>query len=157
VLGRPKSHRGQAGFTFIEMMIVFVVLGIMTMMMFRTVRGTWLASSRRSATRDATAYLVRARAVAIQQSRRSWLVRSGNVLKVLVDSSGTPVQLGTTIDFSQKYQATLGASPKDTIAFDPRGFAVNLTLTPKLTITLNSAADTICVTGLGKITTRSCP
>lgn len=145
------------GFTMLELLIVFVTLAILTSIMVRGVRGTWLASSRRSATRDATAYLVRARTVAIQQSRRSWLVRNGNVLKILVDSSGTAVQLGTTVDFSQKYSATLAASPSDTIAFDPRGFAANLTLNPKLIMTLNSAADTICVTGLGKITTRSCP
>lgn len=153
ILRRDKT----AGFTMLELIIVFVTLGVLLSMMVRAVSGTWKASSRRSATRDATVKLVLARTVAIQQSRRSWLIRSGNVLKVLVDSSGTPVQLGTTIDFSKKYGATLGASPKDTVPFDPRGFAVNLTQTPKLIVTLNGAADTICVTGLGKITTRSCP
>src|SRR5207249_9722867 len=95
----------------LELIIVFVVLGIMLSFMVRAVRGSWVASSRRSASRDVTAYLYRARGMAIQQSRSAWLVRSGNILKILVDSSGTPAQLGSQINFSQRYGATLGVSP----------------------------------------------
>ena len=145
-----------AGFTFIEMMIVFVVLGIMTTMMVRAVRGSWYAASRRAATRDVTAYLFRGRAIAIQQSRAAWVVRSGDVLKILVDSSGTPVQLGTQLDFWQRYGAHLGASPKDTIPFDPRGFAPYPTLAPRIIVQYAGRTDTVCVTGLGKITGKSC-
>ena len=158
MLSPTLSRRSQAaGFTFIEMMIVFVVLGIMLSITVKSVRGTWVASSRRSGSREVTAYLFRARAIAIQQSRTAWLGRSGNVLKIMVDSSGTPVRLGTTIDLSQRYGATLTASPKDTIQFDTRGFVANVTQTPKLIVKIGAAADTLCVTGLGRITTRSCP
>ena len=145
-----------AGFTFIEMMIVFVVLGIMTTMMVRAVRGSWYAASRRAATRDVTAYLFRGRAIAIQQSRASWVVRSGDLLKILVDSSGTRVQLGTPLDFWQRYGAHLGASPTDTIPFDPRGFAPYPTLAPRIIVQYAGRTDTVCVTGLGKITGKSC-
>jgi len=154
------SHRYKvAGFTFIELMIVFVVLGVLLAMTGRAVRGSWMAASRRSASRDVVAYLFRARAIAVQQSRAAWLVRSGNVLKIMVDSSGTPVQLGSQIDFSKRYGATLGFSPtpKDDVQFDPRGFAVGVTTAPKFIVALAGRTDTVCVTGLGKITTRSCP
>ena len=144
-----------AGFTFIEMMIVFTVAGILLSIMVRAVRGTWAAASRRTASRDATAYLYRARSIAIQQSRAASVVRSANVLKIMVDSSGTPVQLGSQIDFFQRYGATLGG--KDTVQFDPRGFALGLTTAPKFIVALGGRTDTVCVTGLGKITTRSCP
>ena len=156
---RQRSTALAAGFTLIEMTIVLVVMGVLVSIMVRSVRGSWVANSRRAAIRDATSYLVRTRAIAVQQSRTAWLVRSGSVLKVLVDSSGTPVQLGTTIDFVKKYGTgtILSASPKDTIQFDPRGFAVNLTLTPKIIVGMGGRTDTICVTGLGNITTRSCP
>src|SRR6266702_4597583 len=76
-----------AGFTMLELIIVFVVLGIMLSFMVRAVRGSWVAASRRSASRDVTAYLYRARGIAIQQSRAAWLARSGNILKIMVDSS----------------------------------------------------------------------
>ena len=160
--GRPSVpspsilRRNQvAGFTLIEMIIVFVVMGIMLSVMVRAVRGSWVANSRRSASRDVTSYLFRGRSIAIQQSRAAWVVRSGSVLKIMVDSSGTPVQLGSQIDFFQRYGATLGG--KDTIQFDPRGFALGLTTAPKFIVALGGRTDTVCVTGLGKITTRSCP
>jgi prepilin-type N-terminal cleavage/methylation domain-containing protein len=157
VSAHPIVHRHRAaGFTLLEMTIVLVVIGIIASIMVRAVRGTWVAASRRSADRDVTVYLFRTRAVAIQQSRAAWLVRSGNVLKILVDSSGTPVQLGTQIDFMQRYGATLGASPTDTVPFDPRGFAANVTQTPRVIVALGGRTDTMCVTGLGKITTRGC-
>src|SRR2546422_9600016 len=163
--GRPSVpspsilRRNQvAGFTLIEMIIVFVVMGIMLSVMVRAVRGSWVANSRRSASRDVTAYLYRARGIAIQQSRAAWLVRSVDVLKIMVDSSGTPVQLGSQINFFQRYGAHLTAIPKDTVQFDPRGFAVGVTaIVPKFVLALGGRTDTVCVTGLGKITTRSCP
>src|SRR5207244_8761168 len=118
----------------VGMAILVPVEGILLSIMVRAVRGTWAAASRRTASRDATAYLYRARSIAIQQSRAASVVRSANVLKIMVDSSGTPVQLGTQLDFSQRYGATLGASPKDTIQFDPRGFGGNVTQTRKLIV-----------------------
>jgi len=159
VLNSSMSRRSRtAGFTFIEMLLVFVIMGIMLSITVKSVRGTWVASSRRSASREVTSYLFRARAIAIQQSRTAWLVRSGNVLKILVDSSGTPVRLGTQIDMSARYGATLGApGGKDTVQFDPRGFAVYVAPAPKFTVQIGTATDTLCITGLGRITTRSCP
>ncbi len=153
---QPRRRSLAAGFTLIEMFIVFIVLGVMLTFAVRAMSGTWVASSRRSASRDVTAYLFRGRSIAIQQSRAAWVVRSGNVLKILVDSSGTAVQLGTTIDFQKKYGATLGASPKDTVQFDPRGFAPSAAQAPKFIVSLGGRTDTVCVTGLGRITTRSC-
>src|SRR5439155_23218231 len=150
----PQRSR-RAGFTMLELIIVFVILGIMLSFMVQAVRGSWVASSRRSAVRDVTSYLFRGRSIAIQQSRAAWVVKSGSVLKIMVDSSGTPVQLGSQIDFFQRYGATLGG--KDTIQFDPRGFALGLTTAPKFIVALGGRTDTVCVTGLGKITTRSCP
>lgn len=152
---RPVRH-AVAGFTFIELLILFTVVGILVAITGRSVRGAFGASSRRSASREVTAYMFRGRAIAVQQSRASWVVRSGNILKVLVDSSGTKVQLGTPIDLSQRYGATLTATT-DSVKFDPRGFAVNVTPTPKFIVTRSGQADTLCVTGLGRITTRSCP
>jgi type II secretory pathway pseudopilin PulG len=159
---RPELGRNPAaGFTFIEMLILFTIVGILVAITGRSIRGSFAASSRRAASREVTSYLYRARGIAIQQSRPAYLVRTGNVLKILVDSSGTKVQLGTPIDMSVRYGATLTVLPllKDTIYWDPRGFATNITAgtTPKMIITLSGKADTLCITGLGRITTRSCP
>ncbi len=153
---QPRRRSLAAGFTLIEMFIVFIVLGVMLTFAGRAVTGTWVTRSRRSAKRDVSAYLFRGRSIAVQQSRAAWVVRTGDVLKILVDSSGTPVQLGTQIDFFKRYGAHLGASPKDTVAFDPRGFAPSAAQAPKFIVSLAGRTDTVCVTGLGRITTRSC-
>jgi hypothetical protein len=122
----------------------------------KPVRGAFVASSRRAATREVTSYMFRARTIGIQQSRRAWVVRGGNTLKVVVDSAGTKVQVGTIIDMNARYTATLSATPKDSIEFDPRGFVVLPASTPKIIVTRGSVADTLCVTGLGRITVKGC-
>src|SRR5256886_13999285 len=134
----PQRSR-RAGFTMLELIIVFVILGIMLSFMVQAVRGSWVASSRRSASRDVTSYLFRGRSIAIQQSRAAWVVRSGSVLKIMVDSSGTPVQLGSQIDFFQRYGATLGG--KDTIQFDPRGRGLGLPTAPKFIVALGRSEE----------------
>ncbi len=148
--------RMRSGFTFIEMMIVLVIAGLVYAIAARPVRGAFVAASRRSATREVTAYLFRTRTIGIQQSRRAWLVRSGDVLKIIVDSSGTKVQIGTSVDMNARYGATLTALPKDSIEFDPRGFVVLPASTPKIIVTRSLGVDTLCVTGLGRITVRGC-
>jgi len=148
--------RNRRGFTFIEMMIVLVVAGLLYAISIKPVRGALVAATRRSATRDVTSYLFRARTIGIQQSRRAWVVRSGNTLKVIVDSAGTKVQVGTTIDINARYNATLSVTPKDSIEFDPRGFVVLPASTPKIIVTRAAGVDTLCVTGLGRITVKGC-
>ena len=144
------------GFTFIEMMIVMIMAGLVYAIAVKPVRGAFVAASRRAATREVISYLFRARTIGIQQSRRAWLVRSGNSLKIIVDSSGTKVQVGTTIDMNLRYSATLTATPKDSIEFDPRGFVVLPASTPKLIVALATGVDTLCVSGLGRIAVRGC-
>lgn len=154
---RPET----AGVTFIEMLILFVVVGILVSITSRSVSAGFAATARRSASREVAAYVNRTRTLAIQLSRTAYLVRNGNVLKIVVDSLGTKVQIGTTIDLLARYTATLtkAALPvgaRDTMQFDPRGFAVNTATLPKFIITRSAKSDTVCLTGLGRVTTRSC-
>jgi prepilin-type N-terminal cleavage/methylation domain-containing protein len=158
----PSHYRAQArtraGFTIMEMMVVVLVIGIMTGIMVKPIAGAFGQASRRSATRELASYLFRARSVAVQQSRASELIRIGNVFKIRVDSSGTKVNLGQTRDLGQLYGVTVTATvgvPPDTIRFDTRGFAVNPTTMPKFIIT-RAGADTLCVTGLGRVSSRGC-
>jgi Tfp pilus assembly protein FimT len=141
-----------------EMMVVVLVIGIMTGIMVKPIAGAFAQSSRRSATREVASYLFRARAIAVQQSRASEIVRTGNVLKIRVDSSGTKVTLGQTRDLGQIYGVTLTSSSgfaQDTIKFDTRGFTAVATGLPKFIIT-RSGVDTLCLTGLGRVSSRGC-
>ena len=147
------------GYTMSETVIVMTIMGLVAALTWPKLHSKFGSNARHSARREALAYLYRAQATAVQQSRRSWLVRSGNTIKVLVDSSGTKMQRGATLDLKKAFGATLTATPADTIAFDPRGFAILGGTTPKLIMTTASStgADTVCVTGLSRIAIRSCP
>lgn len=141
-----------------ELVVVMTIIGVVAAILMPPLRRTFAANTRHAARREAISYVYRAQATAVQQSRRSWFIRTGNTLKVLVDSSGTKVQPGATLDLGATFGATLVATA-DTIAFDPRGFALLGGTTPKLVVTIGSstAADTVCVTGLSRIATTSCP
>jgi hypothetical protein len=129
----------------------------------KPIAGAFAQSSRRSATREVASYLFRARGMAVQQSRASEIVRIGNVLKIRVDSSGTKVDLGQPRDLNQIYGVTLtttppgGGFPVDTIRFDTRGFTLtpNAANLPKFIVT-RGGVDTLCVTGIGRVSSRGC-
>src|SRR5437899_12705612 len=78
VLNLSISRRPRfAGFTFIEMLLVFVITGIMLSITVKSVRVIWVASARCTASRVVTSYLFRARATSDQQSLSVCLVRCG--------------------------------------------------------------------------------
>ena len=156
-LRAPAPRR--RGVTLTEMIVVLTVLGVVAAVLMPTLRKSFASNTRHSARREAISYLYLAQATAVQYSRRSWFIRSGNTLKVIVDSSGSYIQRGKTLDLNQSFGATLTATPSDTVAFDPRGFAILSGTTPKFIVTVASTtgADTMCVTGLSRIATTGCP
>lgn len=151
-----NKKTGIAGFTFIELMIVVVLLGFLAATVAPSMARGYAGAARRSADREVTASLFRARAIAIQRSGKSRVVRTTNALQIWVDSSGTLLTVGGARDLGQLYGVTLAATPGDTLQFDPRGFAITGGQTPRITITKGSAVDTVCVLGLGRIATRGC-
>ena len=168
--GAARSHAGlkahgtsrqRAGFTILELLVVCVIAGVIIAITGRGIASAYAGNSRTSATRVVSSTLFQARAIAIQRSRQSWLVRSGNTLKILGDSSGTKVQLGKTLDVSQRYGVTLTsvASPlitDTTVSFDSRGLITGSVTAFKIIVTKGSLADTLCVSGLGNTRARGC-
>jgi prepilin-type N-terminal cleavage/methylation domain-containing protein len=151
----PVSRRARRGMTLIELIIVMAIMGTLGAVFWRPMKETFDQSSRKAAAREVASYLIRARAAAVQRSRQSWFVRSGNTIKVVTDSAGIKVAYGLPLNMSQRHGVTLTAS-KDSISFDPRGFTTFVSPAPRIIVTAGAAADTICVTGLGTISTRKC-
>jgi hypothetical protein len=131
-------------------------MGTLSAIFWRPMAETFDESSRHAASREVASYLIRARAGAVQRSRQTWFVRSGNTIKVITDSLGVKVAYGLPLNMSARYGVTLTATPKDSISFDPRGFTTLVTPSPKIIVKAGAKADTICVTGLGTIATRKC-
>ncbi|MFN2563883.1 MAG: Tfp pilus assembly protein FimT/FimU [Gemmatimonadaceae bacterium] len=154
--------RNRRGFTLIEVMTVVVLAALMMAMAFphlKNVRGSGSMSSGRA---QVESYLAVARAVAIRNGVRSFLIREGNTLRVMADSvTGSSLVVVVRPTNLSSSNVTIGAT-KDTVIFDSRGLAVNLSASgERFYLTLASGAgagarDSICVTRLGLVLDRKC-
>jgi prepilin-type N-terminal cleavage/methylation domain-containing protein len=157
---QSTSPRWQPGFTILELLVVLTVAGVLIGISGKGLASAYAGNSRQSAVRVASSTLFRTRAIAIQRSRQAWLVRSGNTLKVLGDSSGTKVQLAPAVDLAARYGVTLSSvsTPvgRDSVSFDARGLITGTTTAYKIIITRAAKTDTVCVSGLGNTRARGC-
>ena len=151
----PMARPARRGMTLLELIIAMAIMTTLGAIFWRPMAETFDESSRRAASREVASYLMRARAGAVQRSRQTWFVRSGNTIKVITDSAGLKVPYGLPLNMSARHGVTLTAT-KDSISFDPRGFTTLITPSPKIIVKAGAVADTICVTGLGTISTRKC-
>jgi prepilin-type N-terminal cleavage/methylation domain-containing protein len=159
-LEHNASKRMRAGFTMLELIVVMVVAGVLVGISGKALSAAFAGNSRTSATRVVGTTLFQARAIAIQRSRQSWLVRSGNTIKIVADSLGQKVQLGKTVDLGARYGVTLQSAStpagRDTVSFDPRGSITGTTTAYSIIIVKGPKSDTVCVSGLGNTRARGC-
>ena len=151
-----RAHR--SGFTLVELLIVIVVMGVLATFALPRLRGTTTALSVRSARQQTTEMLIVARAAAVQNGSEARFIRSGNVVRVIVDSSGTYVTLSAR-DLYQEHGVTVavgGAAPRDTVRFGARGLSIGSTGAQTITFTNSTVTDSICVSKLGKVARTGC-
>jgi prepilin-type N-terminal cleavage/methylation domain-containing protein len=154
--------RNRKGVTLVEIMTVVVVSAVVMAIVFPSMKDTRRASAMQSARSQVESYLAVARSVAIRNGVRAFLIREGNTIRIMADSvNGTIVTVVRPIQLDSVSNVTLGAT-KDTIIYDARGFAVNLSASgERFYITVASgygagATDSICVTRLGLVLDRKC-
>jgi len=164
-IGEVSKKQGRArtriGFSLMELMVVCTIAGVVIAISGKGIASAYAGNSRQSATRVVGTTLFQARAVAIQRSQKSTLVRSGNTVMIFGDSLGTRVQLGKTVDLAQRYSVSLGSNvlpavSRDSVMFDARGLLTGTTTNYKIIITKGTKADTVCVSGLGNTLARGC-
>lgn len=151
-----RSPRRRAGFTMIELLTVFGLVSLIMVMSYRPITRSFGRNERANAKRKVAAYVFRARATAVHRGQKTWFVRSGNVMKVLVDSSGVKVPVGVSVDLKTAHDVTFTSSPLDTVEFDPRGFATNIATAERYLLARGGAVDTVCILGLGRVKTKGC-
>jgi len=147
----------RSGFTLVELLIVMTLMGIMGMYAYPRLRGSTAGWSTRSARQQVTSMLIVARAAAIQNGSEARFIRSGNVVRVTVDSSGTSVTLLSRDLYRENgVTFTTGGAARDTTRFDPRGVAIGLTGVAIFKFTNATVKDSICVSKLGKVARMGC-
>lgn len=155
-----RAMRARPGFSMLELLVVLTVAGVLVGISGKGLSAAYAGNARTSAVRIVGTTLFQARAIAIQRSRQSWLVRSGNTIKILGDSAGVKVQLAKPVDLFQRHGVTLTSastpSGRDTVSFDPRGLITGTTTAYKIIISRGGQSDTVCVSGLGNTRGRGC-
>lgn len=147
------------GFTLIEMLLVIVFLGLISAIAYPRLKAPAAGLSVRSALQQTSEMLVVARTAAVQSGAETRFIRNGNVLRTVMDSSGTWITLAAR-DLYTMHGVTVavsGTAPKDTIRFDARGIAIGLTASQTIKFTNSTAIDSVCVTRIGKVTRGGCP
>src|SRR5689334_6111043 len=148
--------RNRSGYTVIEMVVVLIISGVVTALSIPRLHAAQSSAGLRSARTQTAIYLAQAHALAIQRGREARFIRSGNVVSVTVDSSGTQVVYGRPHDLSEEDGVAIPATTQDMISFDARGFATNITTVAKVVLTRDGMRDSVCVAKIGKIITRGC-
>jgi prepilin-type N-terminal cleavage/methylation domain-containing protein len=148
-------RKGAAGFSAIELVTTLAIMGVMSSFAYPRLHAVSTAASVRSAKLAAVAYLERTRAAAVQHGREARFVRVGDAVQITVDSNGTQVVLAAPRDFYAEHQVHL-VMMRDTIAYDPRGFAIGLNNLVVVRLNREDVTDSVCVTRLGKIAGRKC-
>jgi prepilin-type N-terminal cleavage/methylation domain-containing protein len=147
----------RTGYTILELMMAMAVFAIIAAIAYPRFHEVVRDAALRSSRQEMAAYLVRARAAALQRGRQTYFIRDGDAVRVAVDSSGTQVPLFAALDLRAEHGVSVVRTTfRDTIAFDPRGYAVGLGATEVIAVTREGARDSVCVTKLGKVIAQGC-
>jgi prepilin-type N-terminal cleavage/methylation domain-containing protein len=156
---------GSAGFSLVEMLVVVVLIGLMSLFAFPKVVKVFDQSQVRGARQAVLNKFNTARINARQSSRHTFLIRNGDFLWIeraprLVslggstrDTIGTVMNLGdVTGEISAAWKVSLAGFTS--LSIDPRGLVIagSPGSSPwKLVLTRNEAKDSVVISGFGRI------
>lgn len=146
--------RRRNGFTFIELLMVFVIFGLVfafAMPRFVSIRTRYNVHSARD---RIAATLATARAAAIRNGRTATFRRSGNAILVTSSNGVTVDTVVRPADLNGEFGVTLTAT-SDAVGFNPRGFST-LTATQKFVVTYAGASDSVCISPRGIVNAKGC-
>jgi prepilin-type N-terminal cleavage/methylation domain-containing protein len=149
-----RSPRCRAGFTFVEVLVVFILFGLIAALASPKFDYLRASSNMRSAKDQLAAYVSVARAASIRRGRPAQFHLSTNSVWVTVDSSGTQVAATRTFYLDSAFQVTVTPSAS-VVQFDRRGFS-SMAASQNFVLARDDLRDTVCVSMVGVITKKGC-
>lgn len=142
---------GKRGFSFIEMLVVFIVVGIVVALGMPLLRDSLRKSNVRSAKAGMATLVAKTRAAAVSRGCTATMtILSGTVAISVCNVSGGGTQiLGGVDSLAARYKVTMSPNAAS-MQFDPRGLSVTYT---GMTVRFASgtASDSIMINPLGKV------
>lgn len=140
------------GFTFVEMMTVIILLGIITALGIPRLRGSLQKQNVRSARAAISTMVATTRSVAVQRGCSATLninVDSAWVTACGVNPPAASVQVGTKKFVASIYGVTLSSS-SPTLVFDPRGIST-VFQTTTVRVIGPTYQDSVVINQVGKV------
>ena len=144
--------RNQNGYSVLELLVVFVIVGLLALMAYPSVRRGLRSNSVRGARTTVVSLYAKARASAVNRNRPTALRFSGNSAYVTADMGGGV--LDTLSGVEDLYgQFGVNVSATDSVLWiDARGLGMGSgTSTTTIALTRDSEADTVQISGFGRV------
>lgn len=150
-------RNSERGFTLIEMLMVFVIMGIVLTLAAPKLGRAAGQMAVRNARNEVSSMISLTRSLAVQNGRRANFRQDGNIVLVTLQQGiGSNLDTMAIRDMGSRYGVIVGPSALLNVPFDPRGFTNGSVAPRTIAITRDEFADTVCVIGLGKISTDRC-
>jgi prepilin-type N-terminal cleavage/methylation domain-containing protein len=145
----------QSGFTLIEAVIVFVLIGIITAYAYPRLASGSARNNVRSARGHIISLFAKTRAAAIETGRRTTLNFNASSAwitatpRLTVGGAGTMDTIGAQVDnLTTRYGVTVTWAPASQLVVDPRGFGATATT---VWVTRQGFTDSMVVSGFGRV------
>lgn len=151
--GMEGRTMGNRGFSFIEMLVVFIIVGIVVAMGLPRLRDSLEKSNVRSAKAGMATLVAKARAVAVSRGCTSTMsLTSGTVaISVCTVGGGGTQILGGVDSLAARFKVVMSSSAPS-MQFDPRGLSVNYSgMTVRFSNSSGSVSDSVIINPLGKV------
>jgi prepilin-type N-terminal cleavage/methylation domain-containing protein len=144
------------GFTVIEMLLVVMIIGIVSLIGLPRMRAGMTSTNVRGARTTLINMLSRTRIAATQNSRVAVLKVQGNNAVILMrprllPGAGDADTLGAVAPLGDSYGVTVTAAI-DSVRFDPRGMASGFGTGTSFLLARDGLTETDTVDGLGRVT-----
>jgi len=147
-----RIHRSERGFSFIEMLVVMILIGIIASLAIPRLRGSLEKQNIRSAKALTATLVATARSVAVQRGCSATLNMTTDSIWVTacgVNPPAASVQVGTKKLVGEEFQVTLQPTAAS-IVFDPRGIQTVFQATTIRFIGANYR-DSVMINQVGKV------
>ena len=152
--GMERRPMGNRGFSFIEMLVVFIIVGIVVALGLPLLRDSLQKTNVRSAKAGMATLVAKARAAAVSRGCTATMTLTsgptGTVAISVCNVAGGGAQiLGGVDSLAARYKVAMTPSAT-TMQFDPRGLSVNYS---GMTVLFSSgtASDSVIINPLGKV------